>query len=198
MIGRDVDLGRIVYGDDYHTLNVKVSPLKREAENLTDKIGLLIFSPSPPDLVLNRHCPDCECQARCRQKAIDKDDLSLLGSITEKECAVFNSKEIFTVTQLSFTFRPRRRTKGRQDKRESHHYALKELAIREKNLHIVGSPQFNLEGTPVYLDVEGLPGRNFYYLAGVRTHAGDSIIQHIFGRKTLRTKAALGGDSCPS
>jgi hypothetical protein len=27
----------------------------------------------------------------------------------------------------------------------------------------VGSLELKLEGTPVYLDVEGLPDRNFYY-----------------------------------
>ena len=178
VLGREVTLGRIVYGDDHLTLKVKVSALKNEVEKLADKIGVLISSPSPPDLILNRHCAECEFQTRCRQKAIDKDDLSLLGSMTEKERKDFNSKGIFTITQLSFTFRPRRRPKGLKDKRERHHYALKALAIREKKLHIVGSPQIKIEGTPVYLDVEGLPDRGFYYLVGVRTKAGDSVVQH--------------------
>ena len=79
VLGREVALGRIVYGDDHVTLKVKISALKSEVEKLTDKIGALISSPSPPDLVLNRHCAECEFQTRCRQKAIDKDDLSLLG-----------------------------------------------------------------------------------------------------------------------
>jgi predicted RecB family nuclease len=98
--------------------------------------------------------------------------------MTEKERTDFNSKGIFTVTQLSFTFRPRRRPKGLKDKRERHHYALKALAIREKKLHIVGSPEIKIEGTPVYLDVEGLPDRGFYYLVGIRTKVGDSAVQH--------------------
>jgi predicted RecB family nuclease len=178
VLGREVTLGRIIYGDDRVTLNVKVSALKNEVEKLTDKIGVLISSPSPPELVLNRHCAECEFQTGCRQKAIDKDGLSLLGSITEKERTDFNSKGIFTVTQLSFTFRPRRRPKGLKNKRERHHYALKALAIREKKLHIVGSPKIKIEGTPVYLDVEGLPDRGFYYLVGIRTKVGDSAVQH--------------------
>jgi len=161
VLGREVTLGRIVYGGDHVTLKVKVSALKNEVEELTDKIGALISSPSPPDLILNRHCAECEFQTRCRQKAIDKDDLSLLGSMTEKERTDFNSKGIFTVTQLSFTFRRRRRPKGLSGKRERHHYALQALAIREKKLHIVGSPEIKIEGTPVYLDVEGLPDRGF-------------------------------------
>jgi predicted RecB family nuclease len=77
-LGREVTPGRIVHGDDHVTLKVNVSALGNEVEELTDKISGLISSPSPPDLVLNRHCAECEFQARCRQKAIDKDDLSLL------------------------------------------------------------------------------------------------------------------------
>jgi hypothetical protein len=98
--------------------------------------------------------------------------------MTERERTDFNSKGIFTVTQLSFTFRPRRRPKGLRDKRERHHHALKALAIRENKLHIVGSPEFKIDGTPVYLDVEGLTDRGFYYLVGIRTKAGDSVVQH--------------------
>jgi predicted RecB family nuclease len=44
----------------------------------------LISSSEPPDLVLNRHCAECEVQTRCRQKAFDKNDLSLLGTMIEK------------------------------------------------------------------------------------------------------------------
>jgi predicted RecB family nuclease len=55
---------------------------------------------------------------------------------------------------------------------------LKALAIRQKRIHIVGSPEINIEGTPIYLDVEGLPDRDFYYLFGVRLGSGDSVVQH--------------------
>jgi len=97
--------------------------------------------------------------------------------MAEKERTDFNSKGIFTVTQLSHTFRSRRRPKGLRDKRERYHHSLKALAIREKKIHIVGSPEMKIEGTPVYIDVEGLPDRDFYYLIGVRIKAGDSVVQ---------------------
>jgi predicted RecB family nuclease len=197
-LGRDVTTGRIVYGDDHVTLKVKVTALKNEVEKLTDRIGVLISSPAPPDLVLNRHCAECEFQTRCRQKAIDKDDLSLLGGMTEEERKDFNRKGIFTVEQLSFTFRPRRRPKGMKDRREKHHNALQALAIREKKLHIVGSPEINIEGTPVYLDVENLPEQGFYYLIGIRTIAGDSVVQRSFWADGLGRKVAFGGSSYPS
>ncbi|PYT74739.1 MAG: hypothetical protein DMG42_10155 [Acidobacteria bacterium] len=42
------------------------------------------------------------------------------------------------------------------------------------------SPEINIEGTPVYLDIESLPEEGFYYLIGIRTIAGDSVVQHSF------------------
>ena len=35
-----------------------------------------------------------------------------------------------------------------------------------------------IEGTPVYIDVEGLPDRDFYYLIGLRFGSGDSAAQY--------------------
>jgi hypothetical protein len=133
---------------------------------------------SPPDLVLNRHCGECEFRDVCRQKAVEKDDLSLLGNMSAKERDELRGKGIFTLTQLSYMFRPRRRPKRLRDKREKYHHSLKALAIREKKIHIVGSPELKLVGTPVYLDVEGLPDRAFYYLVGVRVGSGKAAIQH--------------------
>jgi len=178
VLGREVSLGRIIHGGDHATLNVKTSTLRSEVRTRTEKIAALLSSPSPPDLVLNRHCIECEFRARCRQKAMEKDDLSLLANMTEKQRKKLRSKGIFTVTQLSFTFRPRRRPRRMRDKREKYHHSLKALAIREKKIHIVGSPELKIEGTPVYLDVEGLPDRDFYYLIGVRIRNGDSVVQH--------------------
>lgn len=80
--------------------------------------------------------------------------------MSAKERQELRSKGIFTVTQLSYTFRPRRRPRRMRDKREKYHHALKALAIREQKIHIVGRPELKIEGTPVYLDVEGLPDRD--------------------------------------
>lgn len=178
ILGRTVDVGKIVYGDSYATLKVKTSAIAAELRRLADDVRKLVASPTPPALVLNRHCAECEFQTRCRQRAIEQEDLSLLGSMTEKEHPDFNRKGIFTVTQLSYTFRPRRRPKELRDKREKYHHSLKARAIREKKIHVAGTPQTTIDGTPVYLDVEGLPDQDFYYLIGIRVKAGDSVVQH--------------------
>ena len=191
MLGRAVSLGKIIHGDDHATLKVKTSALVGEVRKRIGKITALLASPTPPDLVLNRHCAECEFQARCRKIAIEKDDLSLLANMSAKERQKLRSKGIFTVTQLSYTFRPRRRPKRQRDKREKYHHSLKALAIREKKIHIVGSPELKIEGTPVYLDVEGLPDRDFYYLIGLRIGHGDSAVQHSLWADTVADEGKI-------
>lgn len=190
-LGREVSLGKIIHGDDHAALKAKTSTLVSEVRKRLDKIATLLATPAPPDLVLNRHCAECEFQSRCRTIAVEKDDLSLLARMTEKERKEYRSKGIFTVTQLSYTFRPRRRPKRLRDKREKYHHSLKALAIREKKIHIVGSPELKIEGTPVYLDVEGLPDRDFYYLIGVRIGDGESAVQHSLWADTVADEGKI-------
>jgi hypothetical protein len=68
---------------------------------------------------------------------MQKDDLSLLSTLTEKERKKQNARGIFTVTQLSYTFRSPRRSPRTLPK---HQPALKALAIRKNQIHILGTP----------------------------------------------------------
>ncbi|MBA4149202.1 MAG: IS66 family transposase [Verrucomicrobia bacterium] len=190
-LGREVSLGKIIHGDNHARLKVKTSALASELQKRVEKITTLLSSPTPPDLVLNRHCAECEFRERCRKIAIEKDDLSLLANMSAKERQKLRSKGIFTVTQLSYTFRPRRRPKRQRDKREKYHHSLKALAIRERKIHIVGSPELKIEGTPVYLDVEGLPDRDFYYLIGLRIGHGESAVQHSLWADTVADEGKI-------
>ncbi len=178
MLGREISLGRIIHGEDHTTLKVKTSLLARKVRKIIAKIDKMLSLNAPPDLLLNRHCSECEFQIRCRKKTIEKDDLSLLSGMSEKERKKLNGKGIFTVIQLSYTFRPRRRSKRLAAKPEKYHHSLKALAIREQKIHIVGNPQLRVEGTPIFLDVEGLPDRDSYYLIGVRFRSSEGIIQY--------------------
>ena len=190
-LGREVSIGRIVHGDDHTTLKVKTSAMTSEVRKRLERIATLLSNPAPPDLVLNPHCPECEFQARCRQKAEEKDDLSLLSNMSAKERKKFHTNGIFTVTQLSYTFRARRRPKRLAGKREKYHHSLKARAIREQKIHIVGSPELKIEGTPVYLDVEGLPDRDFYYLIGVLIGNGESAVQHSLWADTIKEEGKI-------
>ena len=191
LLGRNVPAGKIIHGDNHAVLKVNTTGLVSEVRTLIEKTSILLSRQLPPDLVLNRHCAECEFRSRCHQKAVEKDDLSLLALMTEKERKKFHSKGIFTVTQLSYTFRPRRRPKRQPDKREKYHHALKALAIREKKIHVVGSPELKIAGTPVYLDVEGLPDRDFYYLIGVRIGKGEAAMQHSLWADTVEDERTI-------
>ncbi len=190
-IEREISLGKIIHGDDHAALKVKTSALLDTVRKCTEEITTLLANSTPPDLVLNRHCVECEFRDRCRQKAIEMDELSLLAGMSAKERQKLRKKGVFTVTQLSYTFRPRRRPRQLRDKREKYHHALKALAIREKKIHIVGSPELKIEGTPAYLDVEGLPDRDFYYLIGLRIGNGDSAVQHSLWADTVADEGKI-------
>lgn len=179
-IGCEMTLGKIMHGDGHATLTVKLPSLVSEVQNRIKDITTLLAGNSPPELVLNRHCGQCEFQARCRKQALEKDELSLLSGMSEKERKALHDKGIFTVTQLSYTFRPRRRRRESRGKQEKFHHSLRALAIRQNKVHAVDLPNLTLTCTPVYLDVEGLPDRDFYYLIGLRIRSVDGAVQHSF------------------
>ena len=177
-LGCHVRLGKIVHGESHAVRTVNISPLLGAVRRYAKKVTALIASSAPADTSLNRHCVACDYQTRCRQAAIEIDDLSLLGGITENERKTLKSRGITTVTQLSYTFHPRRNSTRPSEKRAKHYHALHALAIREKKIHIVGRIDLKISGTPVYLDVEGVPDRNFYYLIGLRVKTAQEVVQH--------------------
>jgi predicted RecB family nuclease len=163
---RETQVGKIIHGDDSSAIRIKVSTLFEKVKQRIDIIAELLSSPSPPELILNKHCSECEFHNRCRQVAKESDDLSLLSGISEKERARLRSKGIFTVNQLSYTFTPRRTPKRAKNPAKPHHFSLQALAIREKCVYIHGTPTLPECKSRVYLDIEGLPDRDFYYLIG--------------------------------
>ena len=193
-LGREVNLGKIVHGDSHATLKVKIPAFASEVRKRIKEITALLAGNSPPDLVLNRHCGQCEFKTRCSAQAKEKDELSLLSGISEKDRKRLHSKGIFTVTQLSYTFRPRRRRRESRGKQEKHHHSLRALAIRENTIHAVGVPDLKLKGSPVFLDVEGLPDREFYYLIGIRIQAAEGSVQHSFWADDAKEEELIWND----
>jgi predicted RecB family nuclease len=177
-LGREIKLGKIVHGDSYVTLNVNTLALAEEARKRIKDNATLLGGNGPPNLVLNRHCGQCEFQNRCLAQAKEKDDLSLLSEMSEEDRKKLHGKGIFTVNQLSYTFHPRRRRRESRGKQEKHHHSLRALAIRENKIHAVGIPALKLERTRVFMDVEGIPDRDFYYLIGLRVETAEGVIQH--------------------
>jgi hypothetical protein len=98
----------------------------------------------------------------------------------EKEIRRFQKKGIFTLAQMSYTFRPRRRPKWARAAPRPHSFALQALALRENKIYINGPP--NLKNSPlsIYVDIEGLPDEDLYYLIGVLIDDGLEQQTHSF------------------
>jgi hypothetical protein len=121
---------------------------------------------SPPPLVLNDHCQICEYQARCRKQATNEGNLSLLNGMTVNEIAKYNAKGLFTVHQLSYTFRSRRKPKRARPTLGPHYFSLQAQALREKKVFIHGTIDFKLDDPRIYFDIEGTPDAESDYLIG--------------------------------
>jgi predicted RecB family nuclease len=177
-IAAAVHTAKIIHGENQTTIKLRIDKLLPTIRTTINRITSLLSSASPPDLILNDHCRECDFQVRCKMKAMETNDLSLLANMSETERARLNKKGIFTIDQLSYTFRPRRRSKRYSTKSEKYHHSLKALAIREKKIHVVGDPQLRVDGTPVYFDVESLPDRDNYYLIGIRAEESQGLTRH--------------------
>ena len=135
--------------------------------------------------MLNKHCSICDFQARCRGIAVNREDLSLLPTVAEKERQKFIEKGITTITQLSYGYRPRRRrrsklTPSRVSPLIKHDNKLKAIAIKKGQVHVIGAPEFGDDGTPVFIDVEGMPDRDLYYLIGLRYQNQGRAVERSF------------------
>jgi predicted RecB family nuclease len=177
-------VGKIVHGSRYVSATVPLSRLSGKAQSFLTKLATSRGNATPPPLVLNKHCPACQFRSRCRQSALEEDDLSLLPNISEKDRGKLNNKGIFTVAQLSYTFRPRRPSFRKNSRPLRHDPALKGLAIREKQIHVIGTPTFSVPESAVYIDVEGIPDHNFYCLIGLRYKSDCAWVHRSFWADT--------------
>ena len=104
--------------------------------------------------------------------------------MSEKERERHRSKGIFTVTQLSYTFRPKRTPKRAKNPTKPRYLALQALAIRENTVYIHGAPVLPESGAQVYLDIEGLPDRDAYYVIGMLAR----FLHHVMVKSEGRTE----------
>jgi predicted RecB family nuclease len=152
--------------------------LYRQAEQVLDEARRFQQSGEAPPLTLNKHCHFCEFRQRCRSAAVEKDDISLLETVSEKDLRKLNRKGIFTLTQLSCTFRPRKRGKRVKRPGQIRYSALQALAIREKKIHVYGTPDLPRRQVQVFFDAEGSEDGSFAYLLGVLVVEDDARTMH--------------------
>ncbi len=76
VLGTKIGTAKIVHGEKQATLSVNAAALSRIVHRKVSQVASMLSATSPPDTVLNRHCPECVFNDRCRKVAVGKDDLS--------------------------------------------------------------------------------------------------------------------------
>jgi predicted RecB family nuclease len=132
--------GILVHGSGSRERKVNLAGVAKQARRLLRELREARGG-AASRLTLNDHCQVCEFRKRCHAEAVGKDDLSLLRGIGEAEVAKYAKRGILTVAQLACTFRPPRRTKKPEQRKPGHSHALQALSIRERKVHILGSPE---------------------------------------------------------
>jgi predicted RecB family nuclease len=170
---------------------VPLSRNHKKGERLLNDLLAMQGTTDPPRLFLNHHCQACQFQNRCRVQAVEEDNLSLLRGFSQTEIARLNQKGIFTINQLSYTFRPRRIKKRAKNPAHPHYFALQALALREQKVFVHGSFSFEPKETRIYLDIEGVPADKSYYLIGLFVKRADGIDQKSFWANVETDQVAI-------
>lgn len=199
------EIGTLFSGDSLRRKTVRFSDYAAQLNKIINEIGSILLRGHEPQCILNEHCIVCDFRSKCRSVAIELDDLSLLSGMAPKERRKTVAKGIQTILQLSYGYRPRRRRRTKPDAEraarsaDAHHIhpasrndnKLKALAIKKDRIHVVGTPSLGLCGVPVFIDVEGMPDRDFYYLIGLRFESGDEQIEHSFWADRLEDERRI-------
>jgi predicted RecB family nuclease len=151
------------------------------------------LSSEPPSLILNKHCFICQFRNLCRSKAEQEDNLSLLDSISApKVIKKYENKGIFTVKQLSYTFKPRKRKKQLKNPPPViHKPELQALALREGKIYLQELPDLTQQPVELFLDIEGIPDQQLYYLIGLLVSANGTTTYHSFWADNLVYEAQM-------
>ena len=172
--------GRIITGMSFSTKKIELAKLKREARTEIKLITTIQETGEKSPLRLNRYCSLCCFSSACRKEAAEKDHLSLLSSLSSSEIRSLNNRGIFTVTQLSYTFRNSRSHRIKPRRKEKQKSVLKALAIRDQQVYVRDPPALPDKKIQIFLDVEGIPDRSFYYLIGAVVCNGPSTQEKNF------------------
>jgi hypothetical protein len=110
--------------------------------------------------------------------------------MTPKLMRKYDDKGIFTVRQLSHLYKPRRsRKKARRQVR--HSLELQALAIRTGKVYVEHLPELPRSPVELFLDVEGVPDRDLYYLAELLVCRGGKAEYECFWADDATGEAAM-------
>jgi predicted RecB family nuclease len=171
--GRRPGKGVLVDSEQSSFVGVRLDADTRATRTLLRGLREMRDADAVPEPILNNHCPACQFQQRCEARAAAIDHLSLLRGMGEERIAKLARRGIFTTTQFSYTFRPRRY--GKDSLRiQAHSFALQALAIRDKKIYILGNPEVPDSPVRIHFDIEGSAERGTAYLIGMIIEDGVS------------------------
>jgi predicted RecB family nuclease len=176
--------GILVSGDAYRFQTIDLTARRHKAQNVLNELTAYLRGETKPRLMLNDHCRVCRFQQRCRVEAQQLDDLSLLNRMSERDIQLYHRKGIFTISQLSYTFRIKKRGRRVKARGRPHSFPLQALAIREQSVFVASRPTVPERLTQVYVDMEGSPSGRFVYLIGLVIVENNITTYHSFWAET--------------
>lgn len=171
-----IDSAIVVFGEQQKITKVKLATFSKEIKKTILLLNKTLENKTPPIFHKNPHCQICEFAQSCLNKLSERDDLSLLGNFKPKEIEQQNNRGIFSVKQLSYTFRP----KKNPYRRRKFLPELKALAIREEKIFIQKLPELEKKEVEIFFDIESIPDKDFYYLIGVIVKTETTQTEHSF------------------
>jgi predicted RecB family nuclease len=173
--------GIIIHGGSYRRRRVKLAGLADRLRRPLEEVARIADGSEAPPLSLNGHCGVCEFRQDCRKAAEQAGDISLLRVLTGQQISAYRRRGIGTVTQLSYAYRRRKRPRKAAGK---HDPTLQALAIRTSTVYVDRVPAVPSAPTELYVDIEGVPDQDLYYLIGVTCVRPGGVDRHSFWADT--------------
>ena len=171
---------KVIYGKNLQETKFKLSSLTKNIKKIISELNKILSDSSEPSLILNKHCSVCEYSASCKEKARAEGNISLMDRATFKVIEKYKKKGIFTIQQLSNLYKPRRRKKQRAKQLFAHNLELQALAIRTDKIYVQQLPELSRQPIEFFIDIEGNPDKELYYLIGVLTYKDSETICNSF------------------
>ncbi len=187
--GKPPDKGKIVTMDHKeHTVN-----LEQAEKNLGPFLSpLRAWIEAPPQTVpspsLRKHCQLCQFDILCKAEAEKLGHISLLQGLTPKTVLKYEAKGIFSIEQLSYLFKPRKRRKPRALGKVTFSPELQALAIRTGKIYLLEIPCLLRQQVEIFLDIEGIPDRKVYYLIGLLIRDPNTLEHHAYWADTAKNE----------
>jgi predicted RecB family nuclease len=172
---------------------IRLEPLYSEVRQIISDLREQIRKThsETPELYSNKHCATCQFRNYCISEAEKGDSLSLIERMTPKLIRRYQKKGIFTITQLSYLYKPRRRRKRAANTLPSFNVELQALAIRTNKIYLHEIPAISKQPVELYLDVEGIPDQGFNYLVGLVIQSGTDVSAHSFWADSVDDEASI-------